>query len=500
MVGPQKQSSQHAIDRAIEHYRAGRLAHAKEICRNIIAADPGDGEALHLLGIIAHRSDNSEDAVKLLEKAIRLKGPHPPPSFLNNLAEAYRAIGDPSKAETCYREALALDPNFTEAHNNLGNALLALRRLDEAEHCYRKAMELDPQFPLAILNYSLLQLLRGHYAKGFALYERRFEAGDARHIGAARSILGQLDGIPRWRGERLKSATVLVWTEQGLGDSLMMARYLTKVKDRVGRLVVYCEPALGRLMQTVDGVDDVYSGASIPPRTEFQCHCPIMSLPLIFETRVQTIPSRIPYFVMPNEVRQRWRDMLATLATPRVGLVWAGGQRTRAESSRSIRLTTFSPLMEVSNTQFISLQKGAASKQLDEINAPIVDLMYQCSDLFDTAALIEQLDLVISVDTAVAHLAGALGKPIWLLNPFRGAWQWMMDREDSPWYPTMRIFRETVPGSWDAVIGEVAAALRAEWKPSDSVRTHTTPEMAPRNGERVMWQRWLRRIIGLGDT
>ena len=480
---------------AVRHYLAGRFTEAGGCCRQVLAVESTNPDAYHLLGVIAHRTNEGEKAVELIKTAIRLN-PAPAPIFLNSLAEVYRALYRFEEAEVYYRQALQLKPDFAEAHNNLANALRALRRMEEAEQSYRSAIELDPDFSLAKLNYSLLQLMRGNLDQGFALFENRFESGDPVTMGPARAILGELKNRPRWLGQDLKSASLLVWTEQGLGDSLMMMRYLPRIKNRgAGRLIVYCEPALVRIMQSLTGVDEVYCGARPPPPEEYQFHCPTMSLPLLFETRLETIPTDVPYVKVPGDVRQKWADKISGVERPRVGLVWAGGKQARIDPIRSMSLKSFLPVVAAARAAFISLQKGDEAKQVEAFDRHIFDWMDECRDFLDTAGLVEQLDLVISVDTSVAHLAGAMGKPVWLLSRFDGAWPWLLEREDSPWYPSMRIFRQSERASWDDVMQRVACAIALEFRAADSTMA-PVPSVRPSAEEKSPgWRNWLKSIL-----
>jgi Flp pilus assembly protein TadD len=487
-------TTRQAIQIAMQHHEAGRLTEAESIYRQVLEAEPANADALHLLGVIAHQSGNHEVAVELIEKAIGFNPANP--FFLNNLGEALRELHRPREAESAYRRALALKADYAEAYSNLGNALKALRRLEEAEQSYRAAIKLNPALARAGLNYSLLQLLRGDYAAGFSLYENRFEGGNTLEIGADRDLLGELKDVPRWQGQHLEGRALLVWTEQGLGDSLMTMRYLPLLKDRgVGHLIVYCDASLVRIMQTIAGVDEVVSREHPVPMEAFHCHCPIMSLPLLFNTRLETIPGEMPYLRVPDGLRRTWADRLANVASPRIGLVWAGGKSTLSDSRRSVHLQRFAPLCEITGINFLSLQKGAEAHQLKQVRWIMPDWMGECGDLLDTAALVDQLDLVISVDTSIAHLAGAMGKPVWLLNRFESEWRWMLDREDSPWYPTMRIFRQSARGDWGEVIARIVSAIRAEFSPSHGKSALTPSQSASGAGKGFLWKNWISRLL-----
>ncbi len=552
-----------AILVATEHRQAGRFAEAEKIGRDVLAVEPENAEAWHLLGVIAHQLGESGIAVDLMEKALRIQPSVP--AFLNDLAEAYSALNRFDDAERCFRRALALKPDFAIAHNGLGNALADLGRLDEAERSYLDALALDPGCALAHynlgialqalgrleeaersyrqasklkpdyceahnnlgnllkdsgrfdeaersyraalalrpgfadahnnlgvvlqmlgrrggaersyrrapalapadprigMNCSILALLGGDYERGLQHYESRFLGANAKTVAGFRQMLARLGGIQWWRGEDVAGRSLLIWTEQGFGDSIMMLRYLPQLKQRgPGRVAVCCEPELVRVIRALPGVDGVISKEHALAPGGFDCHCPAMSLPLRFGTRLDTIPRTVPYLHVPAESSRSWADRLARIDRPRVGLVWAGGAILADDQRRSIGLDQFARVLQVPGASFMSLQKGAARAQLRQLGQGIVDRMDECEDFLDTAALMTNLDLVISVDTAVAHLAGALGKPVWLLNRFESEWRWLLDREDSPWYPTMRIYRQARSGDWDEVMERVASAL-AMW-------------------------------------
>jgi hypothetical protein len=255
----------------------------------------------------------------------------------------------------------------------------------------------------------------------------------------------------------------------------MVMRYLSRLKARgFGKVTVYCETTLVRIMQTVAGVDKVVPIEKRGALGTFDCQIPMMSLPLAFDATPETIPAEVPYFAVPAAIREEWATQLAGAGGCRAGLVWAGRKDFPRDDLRSIEWERLSPLLAVRGVTFVSLQKGQAPGPMAEPDRKVLDLMDLCHDLMDTAGLMTQLDLIISVDTSVAHLAGALGKPVWLLNRFESEWRWLLEREDSPWYPTMRIFRQRKSRDWDELLARVASALRifvaaSETKESRSV-------------------------------
>lgn len=466
---------------ALEHHRAGRLAEAEALYRQMIEAFPVEADAFHLLGLIELQRGQSARAVRLIERADELS-----PSnavFLSNLGDAYQRLGASERAQECCLEALRLEPDLPAAHVNLGNALVLSGSLDAAEAAYAKGIAADASLARGRLNLGLLKLLQGDYAAGLPLYEARLERTDASDGGDTRRLLAKVRDIPRWRGEAVKGKRLLLWTEQGLGDSVMMMRFLPWLAERgASHIAVCCEPALTRLMQALPQVGEVFSETADEDwRQRFDLHCPMMSLPLAFGTRLDTIPRGMPYLVVPADLKRKWSLKASTLPHPGVGLVWAGGTQTFADPRRSVTLATFSPLLSKRGVSFVSLQKGPQASQLESASASITDWTHECVDLMETAALIGELDLVISVDTAVAHLAGALGKPVWLLNRLGSEWRWLLERSDSPWYPTMRIFRQKQSG-WNEVVRELEEAL------SDFTRTAA---FAP-----TTWLSRVRRLFG----
>jgi hypothetical protein len=301
----------------------------------------------------------------------------------------------------------------------------------------------------------MLLLLRNDLEEGFRLYESRFRSF-ARTFTGSRGLHDRLKDQPSWQGEALSGKRVLVWTEQGMGDSIMMIRYLPMLKERGAEMVtVFCDPALKRLIESVSGVDRVVCDPMSDLEMTLDLHCPIMSLPFLLHTTRESVPHDIPYLVVPEDIRNQWRTRLSGVSGFKVGLVWAGGGTLRDDAKRSIAPEKLAPLTKVDGVQVISLQKEKVGTQLG-----IPDWMDDCDDFMDTAGLIENLDLVISVDTAVAHLSGALGKPTWLLNRFQSEWRWGIAREQSDWYPSMRIFSQHQDSDWRAVINVVAEELK----------------------------------------
>jgi hypothetical protein len=291
-------------------------------------------------------------------------------------------------------------------------------------------------------------LLRGDFSRGWADYEWR--------LTTTRTF-----AQPQWDGGPLAGRTILLHAEQGLGDTLHFIRYAERVAAAGGNVVVECQAPLKRLLHdSLERIPVISHGEPLP---SFDVHCPLLSLPRLFQTTLESIPARVPYVDANDALAPQWRARLADKDRHlKIGLVWAGSEAHQNDRNRSIPLATFAPLAQGPNTCIYSLQKGDAARQAAASSAPfpLVDWTSELHDFADTAALIAQLDLIITVDTAMAHLAGALGKPVWALVPHVPDWRWLLDRDDSPWYPTMRLFRQTNPGDWTSVLERVATALR----------------------------------------
>lgn len=328
-----------------------------------------------------------------------------------------------------------------------------MRRFDEALASYEKALAIQPDFADAHFCESDLWLLIGDFARGWPKYEWRWNStlfpSAARHFA-----------LPPWLGtEPLDGKTILLHSEQGLGDTIQFCRYVPLVAKRGARIILEVEKSLVGLMRNLSGVAEVIAKGE--PLPSFELHCPLASLPLAFATRLETIPADVPYLSIPLPCSERWQRKLAQISGLRVGISWAGNPNFRNDHNRSIGLQSLSPLLSHPTAQFVSLQKDLRVGDLELLqNHPqVIHLGAEIGSFVDTAAIISMLDLVISSDTSVVHLAGALGSPIWTLLPHAPDWRWLLDRDDSPWYPTMRLFRQPVPGDWRSVIAAVRAAL-----------------------------------------
>ncbi|MDR3515504.1 MAG: tetratricopeptide repeat-containing glycosyltransferase family protein [Azospirillaceae bacterium] len=408
------------------------------------------------VGNLLRDTGEIEASVAACRQALRLAPGDP--AALNNLGNARQAQGDADAAIALYRRVLRINPDHALANGNLGNSLRAQGHVDEAIPAYRRALARDPAAAQVHLNLAIALLHRGRFREGWAEYEWRWQVA-----AAPRQRL--MDLQPEWTGAPLDGQTILLYGEQGFGDTLQFVRFAPLVAARGGRVILQVFAPLVRLLRRVPGVSAV-SGFDAPP-PPFDRHRALMSLPLLFGTDLADIPATVPYLRADATAVTAWRARLASLPGRKVGLVWAGDPRPHnphahlIDSRRSLHLDQFAPLAVVPGVTWVSLQKGAAAAQARaaSVPLPVLDWMDEIGDFADTAALVTALDLVITADTAVAHLAGALGKPVWILSRFDGCWRWLQDRDDTPWYPTARLFRQQRAGDWTSVLNRVRDAL-----------------------------------------
>ncbi|WP_242725733.1 tetratricopeptide repeat protein [Microcoleus vaginatus] len=395
------------------------------------------------LGTVLQQQGKLAEAFNCYQQAVTID-PNNPEAH-NNVGAFYHEQGNVKAAISYYRQALKLKPDFVEAINNLGHALVDLGEFQEAFSCHSRALELQPDNATAHLELSLTLLLFGDFQRGFAEYEWRWRTPQ---------VSPRQFKQPVWDGSDLQGKTILLHVEQGFGDSIQFIRYAPILRSRGAKVMVACYPELMRLFATVPGIE--YLSVSLEGLPEFDVHAPLMSLPRIVGTTLETIPANVPYLEPPAECK----FALSSDAKLKVGIVWAGSPQRRKDYQRSCSLSDFIQFLDVPGIAFYSLQKNLSESDRTLLNQHLVpDLSPHLSDFADTASAISQLDLVISVDTAVAHLAGALGKPVWVLLSFAPDWRWLLDREDNPWYPTARLFRQTQPESWQELFEEVQAAL-----------------------------------------
>jgi tetratricopeptide (TPR) repeat protein len=505
-----------ALERARAHHHAGRLSQAESIYRRILIYDPNNAEVINLLGTLAMQSGHSDAAVDLVKRAIALSPANP--EYLNNLGiallngghakeaidilqqaaaispripyiyfnlgNALKAIGRLDDAIKCYEQTLALDPvnigalnnmgtalkncgridqaiasfrrlleidpNLHWAHNNLGESLRRRNDLEGAEACWRRAIEINGEYPTAHWNLGTLLLLQGKFQEGWEQYAWRSREG---HLGFLSTELP----APQWDGSLLEGKTILLQAEQGLGDTIQFVRFLPMVRQLDGKIVFACDPDLALLFRGQFEVEQWVTSRDDQPACDVQCL--LLRLPMLLGTNLKNIPAPVPYLAAPPAAREKWKQRLAAHPGLKVGIAWAGKPAYSDDRNRSMNFFVLAPLLQLPDVALVSLQKGDASQQIAG-NSRIFDWTAELADFSQTAGLIANLDLVITVDTAVAHLAGAMGKPVWTLLPYAPDWRWMLDRTDTPWYPTMRLFRQQRMGDWSEPIEQVTRSLQ----------------------------------------
>jgi tetratricopeptide (TPR) repeat protein len=425
-----------------------RADEAVILYRRALELRPSYAEVYNNLGLLLTEQGRLDEALVLLRQAVRLR-PQAAEGH-NNLGLAYATLGRFAEAEGCYQEALRLDPNYAEAQVNLGNALKEQGRFGEAQACYQLGLWLAPQMASAHYNRSLAWLQAGEWDKGWTEYEWRWRRRTQRERPFKQ---------PRWDGSPLAGRTILLWCEQGLGDAIQFARYAALVKGRGGRVVLECPPPLQALLSSCPGVDELVAEGETPPA--FDVQAPLMSLPALFDTTVETMPADIP-FLKADETRvAAWRSWLESVDGFRVGVVWQGNPRFQWDRFRSFDLTELAPLAAVPGVKLVSLQKGPGTEQVRALKGRFEVIELDGLDaeggaFLDTAAVLKCLDLVVTADTAAAHLAGALGVRVWLALSAVSDWRWLRGREETPWYPTMRLFRQEQVGAWQPVFERMA--------------------------------------------
>lgn len=469
----------------------GRPAEAREQLERAVRLEPRSADAHYLLGLTAESLGDATAAGRHLAEATEIK-----PDFAyawrdlsrvrfhagetgeairaaerglavdGQMAELHNFLGNIhlhegafEQALACYDKTLSIAPGFFQAYGNKGLALHNLGCFAEALDSYEQALRLNPDFSEATHGASQTRLLLGDFRLGWAQYESRWQHKERKGNQEFRMAL-RAYAQPQWRGGgNLQGKAVLLYAEQGLGDTIQFCRYAKRVAALGARVILEAPPALALLLEDLEGVGQlVRSGDELP---EFDCHCPLLSLPLAFRTDLHDI-SGAPYLQARPEKAAAWKERVGERRQPRVGLVWSGGTAHRNDRNRSIPLAQFREVL-VEGIDYVCLQQEirpadrVALKRLPEIRTFDAEL----KDFADTAALIEQVDLVIAVDTSVAHLAGALGKEVWILLPHIPDWRWLLDREDSPWYDSASLFRQPASGDWRSVLNAVGDKLRS---------------------------------------
>jgi len=449
---------------ALLAHQTGRGELAVEHLRRAATLKPAAAHYHNNLGGVLYELGRFADAVRSYRKALRLQPNRP--DFHCNLGLALAGSGELSPAAESFSAALALDPANIDAISGLGTALYGQRRIGEAVAVFRQGCKLAPDSPELLWNLSTTALALGDFETGWPAFEARWRK-------QSMAPRWYESGAPTWNGtDSLDGKTILLFAEQGFGDTIQFVRFAPALAERGAKVILLVQPELMSLLASMPGVTACFGFASEVPQVDLpqvDVQFPLMSLPLALGVSLEGIPAA-PYLAPDPHAASAWRERIAALPGLRVGLVWAGDPQSlqpeaaRVDRRRSLRLDQLAPLAAVEGVSFVSLQKGAPAEQA-RAGLPGVTLHDWTSELTsfaDTAALAQTLDLVISVDTAVAHLAAALGRPVWLLNRFDSCWRWLDGRDDSPWYPTLRQFRQTGPGDWAGVISRLRTALAAK--------------------------------------
>lgn len=422
-----------------------KLDEALVAVRRTIQMKPGFPDAHSNMGNVLLAQGKRVEAAAAYREAIRLR-----PDFADacgNLAVVLTDLGELEEAVDLCRRAIQLKPNHAEEYLNLGNALRSRGELAEATAAFQQALQLKPDLAEAHVNLAMALLLQGDFPRGFREFEWRWQLKNA-------SLPRRDFAQPQWKGEALSGRAILLHAEQGFGDSIQFIRFAPRVAELGGNVILECPPQLLRLFAEFPGVAQIIAAGE--PLPLFDLQCPLASLPLALGTRLDAIPSAAPYLKAEPHLVEKWKALLPQSARDlKVGVAWAGSPAHKNDRHRSIHPEMLAPLAAVNGVSLVSLQAGQSSPK----GLHFVDLHDRLTDFAETAALIAHLDLVISVDTAVAHLAAALGKPTYVFIPFAPDWRWLLHREDSPWYPTIRVFRQPAIGDWAPVIQRVAAAL-----------------------------------------
>jgi Flp pilus assembly protein TadD len=504
---------------AVRDYEAGRLNQAEQLCREVLCCDAHHPDALHLSGAIAYRRGQYDEAIELIREAIA-RNRHVP-RFHNTFGAVLKAMGKFEEAIAAYEQAVLLNAEYTQAHHNMGNVFLlqgryaaAVEKYDrvvsldpecieaynsmavalqyqgeyaaaiekcnqalslkpdyaeayntvasvlmkkgccaEAVENYRHALQLKPDYAEAHCNLGITLLLSGRFEEGWAEYEWRLRTEKAAYPRRHQTA--------HWDGSSFAGKRLLVHYEQGFGDNIQFIRYLPMVKRRGGTVICEMLQPLTGLLRGFPAIDELIEASSDgAPAVKFDYYVPLLDLPRIFGTVLETIPADVPYLHADPARARYWQQRLAG-TTFKVGIVWAGKPVHPEDRARSCHLRHCLGLSKIPGVRLLGLQKGIAADQVRDLAAEmsLVNLGDELNDFTDTAAVIENLDLVVSVDTAVLHLAGAMGKPVWAILPSTPDWRWMLDRQDSPWYPTMRLFRQRSYGDWEDVFQRVSRRL-----------------------------------------
>ncbi|MBP2638331.1 MAG: Tetratricopeptide repeat-containing protein [Firmicutes bacterium] len=429
-----------------------RLQEAEACFCRAIELKPSDSYAYNNLGLVLMDLGDLQKSEACFRKAIQIRPNQG--EIYSNLGTILEQTNQFAEAKTAYYQAVELNPNYPEAHYNLGTFLRVTKQMEDAERYLRQAVALRSDYWEADLALANLYLLQGNFSSGWEKFEklRQKRCGDTYFT------------TPKWNGEDLTGRSILLYWEYGFGDTIQFIRYAQKVEKLAAKTSIWVQKPLERLSSVAFPNSTVYSG-ECPRQDAYDYVCSLLSLPVIFNTCNATVPQPAPYRLASQAISADWHNLLAKTdkgTDYRVGVVWAGHPKHLNNSRRSIPFHVFRNLLSVPEINWISLQVGLRAEDLAETTYHVTDVSNSITDFMDTAGLIETLDLVITVDTSVAHLAGTMGKKTWVLLPFDPDWRWQLARDDSPWYSAIKLFRQRRPGDWREVIGRVKMALLEE--------------------------------------
>ena len=441
---------------ANEYEHDGRYEDAKRLLDHVLAAEPNEPNALHLLGLVTFRLGNPERALELMQRSLRYG--IDTPLYLRNICEVYRVLGRLDEALEASQRAIALAPADPLCLQN--QALIHFHRLelDAALDCANAALRLDPSLPGAHFARAEALLLSGDWAAGWEEYEWRFS------IQGAAPLMPKTM-VPQWDGRPMANKTLLLIADQGFGDVMQFCRYIPWAAQRCPHLAIACNKEMAPLVRQLH--PDLHLFERWEDCPTYAAFCALSGLPRLHGTRPDNVPAATPYLRADPQRAALWRSRLDRLAPPgyrRVGLVWAGSPKHANDRNRSANLTTFAPLGVLRGIVLLSLQKGPAMAQAGAYfgRAPLINIGAEIADYYDTMAILDCLDLLITVDTSVCHLAGAMNRPAWIMLARTPDWRWLLGRPDSPWYRSVRLFRQSTRHRWDEPVAEIAACLQRQ--------------------------------------
>ncbi len=434
---------------------------AMDLLSHAVAREPDNAIFLLALGIVLKHLGHSRAALERFREVQRRQPEQAEAHFY--LGDTHMDLGEAAAAIPFFQAAIPLRPVFPEAWINLGLCLKACGRLEEALHCFRQVVAEDPYHIAGHVNLGLTHLLMGDYGQGWPEYEWRLQATGQEACLLTPDLLHTPQAPPRWDGSPLRGKTILILAEQGFGDILQCVRYLSLLKTAGARLLFTCPWSLIPLLRTLPEIDQITTPQAFAYDGPIDWFSPLLSLPMLLQSRVETIPAEIPYVQADPDRVHRWNNRLGNRHPWRIGLVWRGKPLHRNDPlrRRSCTWDDLAPLAQVAGVTWVGLQKGEEGLQPVSPHPGMdwIDLHDALPDFAQTAAVLANLDLLITIDTSVAHLAGALGKPVWVLLPLVPDWRWSLDGESTPWYPTARLFRQTVPNCWRDPIQKMVIEL-----------------------------------------